>query len=123
MKKKIEITYTTDDISPAYSKAIRAARNRRELVEAIEPYREVAADALSVANKMTMEDFDDWCKDVKKANRKMPVDWTKNFICRFGTLIMPEKMLIVSLHAEQLKAPWGAVFMRCKDLNWPMIKK
>lgn len=120
--KEIEITYVTEDLTPSYAKAIRAAKSREALVKAIEPYKRVADDALAVVQRFTAKDFSDFKRDIKSAAKKMPDEWVKKFNERFGSIAMPAKMMIASLLASEYHAPWGTAVIRCEEEKWPMLK-
>lgn len=116
--KRIQITYTTDDIGPEYAKAIRAARTKEALVESIKYFMPVVDDALKCAKKLTDDDFKDFQRDIIKAGKQQPDEWVDKFNERFGVIAIPTKLLLSSLTAEQFKVPWGCAYMRCEELGW-----
>jgi len=119
--KEIEIGYLTENPAPEYAKAIRAAKTKRALVKAIEPYRKVAEDALESARLFSDADFNDFKRDIIKASKIMPAKWVDEFNRRFGAVAMPMKLVFSTLVADQFKAPWGAAFIRCEEEGWPML--
>lgn len=116
--KKIQIGYVTEDISPAYSKAIRDAKNKEELVGILKFYMPVTPDALKVAKKFTDADFVDFQRDIRKANRKQSQKWCEKFNERFGIVAMPIKMVIASMMADKFHVPWGCAFIRGEERGW-----
>lgn len=119
----MKITYTTDDPTIEYIAALEKAKNIRELRTAVAKYRVFAADALKIVNKMNGDDFKNFKKDWKKAEKEQPAEWIEKFNERFGIVVMPIKLLVASLVAEKCHAPWGCAFIRCKQEKWPMLKK
>lgn len=121
--KQMEIGYVTEDPAPAYSKAIRMARTRGELISSIRPYERVADDALRAAKAMTEDDFEDFKVMIQKAHRKMPEKWIEEFVKRFGDIAMPIKMTMTSMIADQYHAPWGTAFLRLEEDGWKILEK
>ncbi len=110
------IGYTTESPAAEYAKAIRRAKTREELIKALEPYKKIAADALKVAKKMSDQDFKDLKRDLPKAKREMPVEWIDEFNKRFGTIVMPEKLLFSSLTEKRYQV-WGQPCLLCVQMN------
>lgn len=113
----MRITYTTEDPSKEYIKAIRRAETKGQLVKAILPYKRIADDALKVAKTFTNKDFKDFVIDWRKAKKAKDVDWINEFNKRFGIIVMPRKILITSMTAAQFGAPWGCAFIRCEEMG------
>lgn len=123
MTKTFTIDYLTDDPAPAYSKAIREANNKAELLSVVEYYGEAAEDAYKTVKHLTEEGVQDFLKKLASAHKKMPDIWVMEFIGKYGAIVMPAKMMFASLTADQFHAPWGTAFIRCKEEKWPMLKK
>lgn len=118
--KTFEIGYLTDDPAADYSKAIRLAENKEALVETITYYKVIAQDALKAAKKLTDQDFVDLKRMLKKSRRIKGAE-AEEFVRRFGDIVMPIKMTMASLIAEQFHAPWGTAWIRCEEEKWPML--
>lgn len=111
------VDYLTDDPAKDYYKAIRAAKTKDELTEAIKIYVSVAPDAYDSALFLTDEGFKVFKTKLKYAGRKMPEKWTIEFFDRYGDIVMPAKMLAASLMANQLHVPWGTAFIRLEEMQ------
>lgn len=118
----MNITYTTEDPAPEYVKGIRAASDLKALRRHVKKYEEVADDALAHVNRMTESDFKRLKRDmplfrksVGKVAERLTDDW--------GDIVMPSKMLHVSLLAMQFHAPWGTAYMRCAEDGWKILNR
>ncbi len=118
----LTVGYFTDDPAKGYGKAIRKAKDRSALLQAINLYAVAADDAQRCAEKMTDKDFADFRRDLPKVAKETSPEWAEEFTKRFGDIVMPAKMLIASLLADQFKAPWGTAFIRCQETGWSMLK-
>jgi hypothetical protein len=116
----LDITYTTEDPAPAYSKAIRAAKTLEALIAAVEQYEHVASDALYAVRSFSNDDFLDFKKKLKDAAKNMPEKWISAFIDRYGVIVVPEKMMLASLLSDQYHVPWGTAVKRFDEMGWPV---
>jgi hypothetical protein len=82
----------------------------------------VADDALTTAKAMTYSDFDEFTRDIKKANKDQSQEWNERFNRRFGAIVLPAKMAVASMVALQFVVPWGCAVIRCEEEQWPMLK-
>ena len=114
----MRITYTTENPTSKYAWAIRRAKNKDELLEVLNCYKEVADDAIKVAETMTKKDFKQFKIDIKKAKTDQGEEWNNKFNERFGIIAMPKKLMISTLIADRSVAPWGCAFIRCQELGY-----
>lgn len=115
----MKITYTTEDPSRKYAIGIRKAKNKEELLQFLNEYKEFTEEAILIVKKMTDDDFIQFQADLKKANRKnVEEKWIEYFNEAWGDIAIPRKLMISSLIAMQSFAPWGCAFIRCNDLKW-----
>ena len=107
----MRISYQTEPVRP-YQDAIAGARNREELRDAIEPYLQVADDAMKATNDM---DWAEWTRGLKSERKGKYAgdEWAE----RYGAILMPEVMFKVSIVAEQFKVPWGLAYIRLRDVG------
>jgi len=117
----MEITYLTEDPAPAYQKMIKSSRSLDELREGVREYREVADDALKKIAGMSEEDFKRFKKDFPKFRRAEGKE-AERLTTEWGDIVLPRKMLAVSLLALQFHAPWGVAFMRCEETGWKILE-
>jgi hypothetical protein len=110
----MDIGYVTDDPAPAYAKAVKRLSGRNALIEAIYPFRRVAADALECATSMTDDEFRNEFKPGLLKERRGEFageEWAKKYAC----ILMPEVMFQVSLVSMFHHAPWGLAFIRMRE--------
>jgi hypothetical protein len=102
----------TDPVE-AYQRAVSAAKSPLELADAIEPYAEIAPDA--VAAVRTIERWSDFATGLARERKGhfAGEDWAR----RYGAILLPEFMFKVSIVAEQFKVPWGLAFGRLRDVG------
>ena len=115
----MKIHYTTDDPSQEYGKAIRAAKNKEELLQTVTLYKEVADDAVRAVQKMSDKDFVQFKKDLPKLKREnLPREQINELLKKWGDIAIPRKMVLASLIAFQFHAPWGYAFIRLQETGW-----
>lgn len=112
--RTIQIGYTSEDIVQGYEKAIRAATTLEELVAAAKFYMPLTADAVALAKSMKAADLEEFLKDAKAARRAKGKN-AERIVDRWGDLLMPNKMLEVSIMAARLHVPFGLVFIRMQE--------
>lgn len=108
----MKINYITEDPAHEYAAAIRGAKNVAELVAAIEPFREAAEDALAIAKAMTEDDFRAFVSGTKKQRTTKDEKFIEEFCARFGSVLMPDRMLEATLLSNEMRVPWGLAFIR-----------
>ena len=118
----MEIGYTTEDPAPEYAKMLKSSRTLDDLREGVRFYRVVAEDALKKISSMSEEDFRRFKKDLPKM-RKAAGKEAERLVDEWGDIVMPQKMMTVSLIALQHHAPWGLAFMRCEETGWKMLER
>lgn len=111
------ITHVSQSPTDDYLKRIKRAKTKEGLVKAITYYRALAADAHAVAKSLTDEEFKQWKIDVKKVKDEQSEEWIKNFMVKFGFILMPSLMLKLDMiKHNNPAAPWGTVFKRFCDI-------
>ena len=106
------ITYVSDQPGD-YAKALRSADTLEALRAVTEAWRELAEDAAKVAQAMTEEDFQAWCKGYAK--EQLGEFAGVAFAKKYGDLMLPTKMFKVSVMAVNYKVPWGLMYLRLKE--------
>jgi hypothetical protein len=102
-----------DEIPFSYAAAIDGAETLAELRRVVRMYGELASDAAEVAASMTPEEMLQW-RDILRSERAGTAMAAEDF-SRFGALLLPRAILMVSLIAELNCLPWGFVYNRLKD--------
>lgn len=118
----MEITYVTEDPTEEYQKAIRTAKDRNELLKRVKKYAVVADDAIEKVLDMTQDDFVQFKKDLPKL-KKATGELAEELVTRWGDIVMPRKMMMVTLVAMEFKVPWGLAYIRCKEDKWRILKQ
>jgi hypothetical protein len=115
----MKIHYTTDDPSQEYGKAIRAAKNKEELLQTVTFYKEAADDAVRAVQDMSDKDFVQFKKDLPKLKwENLPREQVHELLKKWGNIAIPRKMVTASLIACQLHTPWGYAFLRLQEAGW-----
>lgn len=109
-----DITYTTDedDVVGRYQDDIRSAPNLSKLKEWLSEWAWIAADAEQLVAGWTDEEFAQWRADIPGLTDETQGQRMNDL---YGSLVLPFKMLQVSLTAHRLNAPWGMVYLRTKQ--------
>ena len=108
------ITYTSDQ-GVDYTHAISKAKTLADLRSVCLAYRLLVADAREIVDKMTEADFKEWRK-VLRLERKGKFSGL-DMVEKYGALLIPGVIFQVALMAGELKAPWGLVYIRCKEVG------
>jgi len=102
-----------------YIKSIDEAKNKTELIRAIKRFKLVANDALEFVKK---EDFNfDEFKEGRLKDQRSIIekrdgwDGCEEWTNKYGCVILPEVMLMVSLLANHFCAPWGVAYIQAKS--------
>ncbi len=111
MQKMKPITYASDQARD-YAQGLSGSRTLEQLREMVESYREIAQDAVNALPK-DIEEFLKFRSGLSK-ERKGKFSGLE-FSNRFGSLIMPDIIVKVSMVAEKFKAPWGLCYLRMKE--------
>jgi hypothetical protein len=106
------ITFSSDQPTD-YGKAIDAALTPEDLRSALLAWKNLAADALAVAETMTAEDFEVFRAGLRKERkgRFAGDEWA----IKYGAILMPEVMFKVSMVASQFHVPWGLAYKRLEE--------
>jgi len=118
----MKITYLTEDPASDYSKMVRSVETLSDLKKGVHEYKEIAGDAIKKVKSMTEEDFKRFKKDLPKFRKKM-TEGVEEAVKEWGVIVLPMKMIISSLVAEQFHAPWGTAYIRCEELGWENVGK
>lgn len=106
------ITYLSDTPTD-YSNDIAACGSHEELLATLQSYRSIANDAFLAAP--TKDEFPQFVVGLKKERKGKFAG--EEFASRFGAVLMPELMLKVTLYANHFGVPFGATYLRMKDLG------
>lgn len=117
----MEVDYLTDDPAMEYGLKIRKAKTLKALNEVVAGYKGVADDAITRVGLMEEKDFKQFKKDLPlMATVKEPAE-AQRMVDEWGDIVVPAKMMIASMVADQFHAPWGTAFIRCDQLGWPQL--
>lgn len=111
---KLKISYASETPED-YAKALNAAETLPALLSAITVYREVAADAYQQAADLDEAGFVAFRNALKKERRG--VFSGGKAAKRFGSIMMPEVMMKVSIVAGQFQVPWGCAYIRLRQVG------
>jgi len=103
--------YSTADVD--YVNEVKKCRTLKQLFDVILNYRVLAEDAYNKVDLMNEGDFKRFLIGMKKETAgDCPGDkWVKEF----GMIILPEKILKISLIASQYHVPFGAAYHRIEQ--------
>jgi hypothetical protein len=111
--KASEITYLTEPHAE-YNAGITSAKTPADLVAFLEGWEELAPDALAVARAIdTPEAWTQWQEGLEKERRRKFAG--EAWAARFAVIVMPEKMVRVTIAAEQFSVPWGLAWIRLAE--------
>jgi len=112
-----QVGYLTEDPAKDYAKAIRKAETLEDLRKAVKYYVSIAPDAYDAVLLLTEAGFKDFKTKLKYAGHKKSEKWTKDFVDKYGVIVVPGDMIMASLLADQFHAPWGTAFIRHQELR------
>ena len=108
------ITYTSEQPRD-WAEALDFCEELETLRQTCREWRDVAPDAVAVAEKMSKRDFGEFMKGLKAERRgKYAGD---QWVDKYGALAMPELMVKVSHVAAQFGVPWGCAYIRMKEIG------
>lgn len=107
--------YSECDI--AYVAAVKKCKTLGELQEIVTEYREIAEDAYQVVQKMDDTLFFQFCKGRNKS--KPSLKWMK----MYGAVLLPAMIIEVGMMASQYHVPFGAMYLRLKELRQKEAQK
>lgn len=109
--KESEVGYITDDVVENYVKTIRSAKSKQELLLILKSWSWIAQDALEIATQIS--NWNEWEHFLKEETRG---NYMGDELClKYGAILLPEKMLNVSMTANHFKTPWGCAYIRMKQ--------
>ena len=102
------------EIEKPYSDSIFSAKTLKELREALEKYKPLVSDAIKALPKDDAE-FDSFRIGLmqERAGKFAGNEWAN----RFGAIALPEILLSVSITANSVGVPWGAAYLRFKEIG------
>lgn len=106
------ITYISEQPTD-YAEALGAADTLEKLRATTGNWIPLAEDANKVVVGMTPADFKAWRKGLAKERKGQFAG--EEFMKKYGAVLMPEKMLKVSMIAMKFQAPWGCTYIRLKE--------
>ena len=111
-KEMTPITYISEQPTD-YAEALAAAGTLDALRATTGNWIPLAEDAHKVVMGMTPADFKEWRSGLAKERKGQFAG--EAFSEKFGAVMMPEKMLRVSMIAMKYGAPWGCTYLRLKE--------
>lgn len=96
-----------------WAEALGAADTLPKLIDLVNEWKELCADARLVAHAMNADDFAVWRKGLAKERRGKFAG--EEFATKYGPLSMPAVLFKVSMMASQYHVPWGLMYTRLKE--------
>ena len=114
--KESEINYLTEDPSLEWCKVIDASDTLEKLRDVTESWGVLTQDAYEASLRMDQESFKIFKKGLKleRSGKSSGEDWQQEY----GFIILPERLFISSLLAQEFCAPWGTAYIRLKEHKW-----
>ena len=102
----IEISYLTE-ISEPYTNGLNKCSSRKELLEFVGDWKEIAYDAFEqvISNDFSWEEYQKMLQ-IERKGKYSGDEMAK----KYGAILMPEIVLFIGLKAIQFHAPEGTVF-------------
>lgn len=94
-----------------YIREVRSCKTLSELRAITERYKTVAEDAHATAMTMTEQDFAEFCKS--RSEFKPSLIWMN----KYGEVLLPKVIIEVGLIACKFHMPFGAAYLRMKELG------
>lgn len=94
-----------------YVTAVKKCKTLDELKSIVTEYRDIAEDAYQSVQELDDTLFEQFCKGRNKSKPSMK--WMK----MYGAILLPRTVLEVGLVAIQFHVPFGAAYLRMKDLG------
>lgn len=94
-----------------YVEDIRSAKSPEELKVKLVKWQWIAEDACIAADKIDKTNWKEW-KQFLKDSKREDIIIKEDLMDKYGPILLPEKMLNVSLVATKFNAPWGAAYNR-----------
>ena len=108
----MKVTYLSD-IPAEYRAAIDGAVSVSSLIDAIEPFIEVAQDAYVAAVEMSEADFASFRSGLalERAGDYAGDEWGE----RYAAILLPSRMVEAQLLAAEFGVPWGTAYIRARE--------
>ena len=94
-----------------YIKAVKKCKTLDELRQITTEYRELAEDAYQIVQKMDDLLFEQFCKG---RNKSRP---SQKWMEMYGPVLFPRVLVLVGLKACEFHVPFGAMYLRMKELG------
>lgn len=109
------ITGTTEGVAEKYALGLTDSKSLKELIQHLKLWEWIAADALAIASKMNEAQFQEFRDGLLKERKEIFAgdDWYK----KYSDILLPAQLFKVSVKAQELKAAWGLVYRRMKQLK------
>ena len=107
------LTYLSEQ-DAEWAKQLRATKTLPELRALTVAWGAWTPDARKVAEKMAEADFMEFRQGLEKESRKefAGESWAK----RYGAILIPERLMQITIRAEQFGVPFGAMAIRLYDV-------
>jgi hypothetical protein len=97
-----------------FIKEIRGVKTLEELISVTKDYREIFPDAFETTMKMSEKDFKRFLKGLPlTVNDNTSEAWVEEF----GPVLMPINLIRIGLMAVRFHVPFGAAYIREKEIN------
>lgn len=109
------IGYRTDDPTRDYVAGLDTVGSTADLRDYLAGWPTLAADAIAVAATMTENDFEVFQEGLKKQRKKQNAseEWSQRYV----SIVVPEKMLDVSMVARAMGVTWGTAWIRLQEVE------
>ncbi len=120
----MDINYYTLNPMEDYVKALNKAQSAKDLVNIVLKYGKVTEEALECARKMTDESVLEMQSMFIKVNLPFVTEQCQNeFNERFAPIYMPQRLIISSMLADEMKVNWGTAWMELEKTDWEGYKE
>ena len=101
-----------DEIDIDYAQALKKVATLEDLKSLMTEYDELVGDAILLVNKMNAQDFETFIKNRNKENKGI---FSNDEIT--SIIMIPEKIMKISMTANQFKVPSGTAYIRLKECD------
>lgn len=111
----MKIGYLSEPVKE-YIEAIDLTKNKTELIRAIRKFKLVANDALERVSKedFNFNEFMEGRLKDKKSVKEKKYGWEgcEEWAKKYGCVVMPDVLFMVTMLAERFKVPWGVGYIQ-----------
>lgn len=107
----MQITYISET-DKEYVAELGNCISLAELRELLGKYRELVADAIAAIPK-DEDEFAEFRAGLKSERRRIFAG--EAWAARYGSIVVPEIMLKISMFATLFRVPWGTAYLRLKE--------